>query len=282
MKNHLRFALYAAGLIAALSLSAFAQQAKRAEFDVTNYQIDAALAPNEKKLNATADVTFTPLEDTRTVSFELNGSLKIDSITRLGAAGASSAAKRGAAVKSVPAPASQGTVTYVQDQTGVGDLGPSVRIDLGDTVTKGTPVVLRFKYSGVLDGPAGGPLLTKRLAYVGDDYGYLMYAARWFPFHDYAADLATSDITISVPGGMQVVGYNDTGISGGTGKLHFVQSKPALIGNFAYGKYVTKPLHFGDYDLQFFTRPGRDATVASFGETLGKALDFYTKKYGGP
>ena len=64
-------------------------------------------------------------------------------------------------------------------------------------------MTLRFKYSGVLATPEGGPLLTKRLAYVGDKNGYLMYAARWFPFHDYAADRATSDISISLPTRLQ-------------------------------------------------------------------------------
>ena len=278
MKNHFKIAFYAAGLAALLSISAFGQTAQRSPFDVTHYQIDAALAPSEKKLSATADVTFTPLEDTRTVTFELNGSLKIDSITRAGTATPTAPVKRGAVKIESP----QSTVTFVQDQAGVSDLGPSVRIDLGDTVTKGTPVTLRFKYSGVLDGPAGGPLINKRLAAVGEDEGYLMYAARWFPFHDYAADLATSDITLTVPGGMQIVGYSDAGVQGGAGKQHFVQSKPALVGNFAYGKYVSKSLHMGDYDLQFYTRPGTDATVASFGETLGKALNFYTQKYGAP
>ena len=78
-----------------------------------------------------------------------------------------------------------------------------------ESVAAGTPVTLRFKYSGVLVSAEGGPLLTKRLAYVGANNGYLMYAARWFPFHDYAADRATSDITVIVPTGMQVGGISD-------------------------------------------------------------------------
>jgi hypothetical protein len=39
--------------------------------------MDVALAPSENKLNATVDVNFIPLEDTRSVTFELNGSLKV-------------------------------------------------------------------------------------------------------------------------------------------------------------------------------------------------------------
>src|SRR5215217_2034937 len=36
----------------------------------------------------------------------------------------------------------------------------------------------------------------------------------------------------------------------------------------------------GGYDLQFFTRPGNEQLVISYAETLGKALEFYTKKFG--
>jgi aminopeptidase N len=251
-----------------------AQQVQRAQFDVSNYQMDVQLVPNENKLNATVDVSFTPLEDTRTVSFELNGSLKIESITRQNAAAASQPK-----VKTATTPSQ---VTFVQDQVGVSDLGPSVKIDLGEVVTKGMPVTLRFKYSGVLATPSGGPLLTKRLAYISDNQGYLMYAARWFPFHDYAADQATSDIMLSLPSGYSVVGFSDTPMSQSGGKYRFVRTQPSLPGNFAYGKYTNKNLKFGEYDLQFYTKVGNDKLVADYGETLGRALEFYTKKYGAP
>jgi aminopeptidase N len=265
------------GFAMLLMLPVLAQTVKRTPFDVTNYVMDVTLAPAERKLTATVDVAFTPLEDTRSVSFELNGSLKIDTITRQDKAPVlvTSPAPRAAVKPSQPNP-----ITFVQDQSNSSDLGPHVRIDLGDTVVSGTPVVLRFKYSGILDGPEGGPLLTKRLAFVGDNQGYLMYAARWFPFHDYAADPATSDISISLPAGFQLVGFSDVPVSSVGGKYRFVQSAPALLGNFAYGKYVPKTLRIGDQELQFFAKPGSDALIAAYGETLGKALDYYTKRYG--
>ncbi len=273
----------------ALAVPAFAQQAQRTSFDVTSYLIDAQLSPIENKLTATTDVTFVPLEDTRSISFELNGSLKVESITRLGiepVGPISSPTAKGKQVKAAKAVAQPvepvGEITFVQDQVGVSDLGPSVRIDLGGDIVKGTPIKLRFKYSGVLNTPSGGPLLTKRLAYVGDDQGYLMYAARWFPFHEYAADQATSDITITAPGGLQVVGFSDTPLTTVGGKFRFTQSKPGLIGNFAYGKFVTRSLKLGDYEVQFITRPGADNLIASYGETIGKALNFYTQKFGTP
>lgn len=273
------------GIALLLTLPIAAQQIKRTPFDVTNYVIDAALSPAERKLTATVDVTFTPLEDTRAVAFELNGSLKIDSIIRTDRPVIATAitALPTTSPRTTPRPVATPTpaslITFIQDQTN-SDIGPHVRIDMGENIAKGTPVTLRFKYSGVLDGPAGGPLLNKRLAFVGDQNGYLMYAARWFPFHDYAADLATSDISISLPAGFQLVGYSDSPVSAIGGKTRFVQASPALPGNFAYGKYLPRTLRVGDQELQFFAKPGSDALISSYGEILGKALDNYTKRFG--
>ena len=263
-----------------LTLPVLAQAVKRTPFDVTNYVMDVTLVPAERKLNATVDVAFTPLEDTRSVSFELNGSLKIDTITRQDRALVSLPVTSPMSAKNPTKVVAGNSLTFVQDQSNSSDLGPHVRIDLGDNVVKGTPVVLRFKYSGILDGPAGGPLLTKRLAAVGENSGYLMYAARWFPFHDYAADPATSDISISLPAGLQLVGFSDAPVASGGGKYRFVQATPGLLGNFAYGKYTAKTLRLADQELQFYAKAGSDNLISSYGETLGKALDYYTKRFG--
>lgn len=261
------------------SAGVFGQQVKRAEFDVTNYIIDAQLTPTENKLTASSDVTFVPLEDLRTVAFELNGSLKVESITRINRTVEAAAAPQ----KPKTNAAGQAAVTFVQDQVGVSDLGPSVKVDFGETLSKGTPVTLRFKYGGVLNTASGGPLQTKRLAYVGDGHGYLMYAARWFPFHDYAADPATADISITVPGGLQVVGSSDLPVAQTGGKFRFVQSRPGLVGNFSYGKFASKTMRIGEYEVQFFTRPGiSDSQLISYGETIGAALQYYTTSFGAP
>ncbi len=262
---------------------ALAQQTRRTPFDVTNYKIDVELSPVDNKLTATSDVTFTPLEDARSVAFELNGSLKVDSITRV-AVGSPLPTPTGRTQPRATATASAGQpqITFVQDQVGVSDIGPNVRIDLGENVTKGTPLTLRFKYSGVMNTPAGGPLLNKRLAFVGAAEGYLMYAARWFPFHDYAADLATADISVAIPAGLQVVGPSDVPVTLTGGKYRFVNSKPGLVGNLAYGRFLNRELKFGEYNISFNTRPGSDALVQNYAETLGNALEFYTKSFGRP
>jgi hypothetical protein len=285
MKRSIRGSIFLAGLMAILAIGATAQQVKRPDFDVTNYVMNVELSPVDNKLTATVDVTFRPLEDLRSVSFELNGSLKVASIARVAQSAAPAAAPAATAARRQPTPTSTPAgpqVTFIQDQVGVSDLGPSVRVDLGATVAKDTPVTLQFKYSGILNTPSGGPLLNKRLAYVGENQGYLLYAARWFPFHDYAADLATSDITVTLPGGLQMVGASDTAVAPAAGRFRFTQSKPGLVGNLAYGRFASRSLRFGEYEIQFHTKPGATEMVESYGETLGRALDYYTKQYGEP
>ena len=125
--------------------------------------------------------------------------------------------------------------------------------------------------------PEGGPLATRRLAYVGNEGSYLMYAARWFPFHDYAADRATSDITIIVPAGTLVAGNSDEPVTqtaaGGQTRYRFVRKQPTLIGNFAAGQYVTRTLRIGGYELQFFVKPGSESRVERYAELIASLYE---------
>jgi aminopeptidase N len=245
--------------------SAYAQPAAGSKFDVTNYHIEAQLSPDEHTLRAGADITFVPQDATRSIVFELNGSLHVDSVEKDGKA----------------------LTGFVQDAVGAGALGPNVRIDLGSVIPAGEPAAVRIRWSGALTSPEGGPLANKRMAYVGPEGSYLMYASRWFPFHDYAADRATSDITIIVPTGMVVGGISDEAVAPvvdktGVTRFRFVNKQPVLVGNFVAGQYVTKSLRMGKYELQFFVKPGSENRITNFGELMGRALEFYTKEYGDP
>src|SRR5919206_2172751 len=243
-----------------------APQPVASRFDVTNYRIEAQIIPDQHMLRAGADVTFVPQDATRSVVFELNGSLKVESIEMAG----------------------KPLTGYVQDAVGVGSLGPSVRIDLGSVVPANQPATIRIRWNGALVSPEGGPLATKRLAYVGPEGSYLMYASRWFPFHDYAADRATSDITIIVPSGLQVAGTSDDPVVAqpdaklGAVRYRFVHRQPVLIGNFAAGQYINRNLRYANYDLQLYAMPGSEKRLEAFAELTGRVLEFYTKRYGKP
>jgi hypothetical protein len=79
-------AIAAAALLLAFGLIARAQQAAPAgsRYDITNYRIEVQLQPDDHTLRAGADVTFTPAEPTRSVVFELNGSLKVNTVEKDG------------------------------------------------------------------------------------------------------------------------------------------------------------------------------------------------------
>ncbi len=84
-----------------------APQQAASRFDITNYRVEAQLIPDQHMLRAGADITLIPLDATRSLVFELNGSLKVESIDRSGRA-----------------------LTYVQDAVGVGSLARRFLLDV--------------------------------------------------------------------------------------------------------------------------------------------------------
>lgn len=168
-------------LLSSLLIRTVSGQQQQEEIDVLHYKIEAELIPDSNLLSANAAVTFRTPQPTQSAVFEMNGSLKISKITSEGR-----------------------ELQFVQDTLD----GLNVRIDLGTPTTAGQEVTLNFKYEGRLSSPAGGVLPNRRLAYVGAEGSYLTYAARWFPFHGYAADAATYDISLITPEGYTAVGFS--------------------------------------------------------------------------
>ena len=237
-------------VVLTIGAAAIAQDKKASvEFDVQNYKIEADLAPAEQKLRGRAEVTFVPQSETRSVVFEMNGSLTITKVTlKAGAIPKVTTPPPTTPVPTTrpgikkPAPATptattstttgtQGGLQFIQDSRE----SMNVRVDLGSVVVAKQALTLIFEYEGVLETAQGGPIQNARLAYVGNQGSYLFYAARWFPFHEYAADRATYQITITVPKGIIVAGYSEqptTGIPTGNKTAYtFTSTKPILPGN---------------------------------------------------
>jgi hypothetical protein len=76
-------AVFLLSSIVAMSQQPAPQQAA-SRYDVTNYRIEAQIIPEEHMLRAGADITLVPLDATRSIVFELNGSLKVESIEKDG------------------------------------------------------------------------------------------------------------------------------------------------------------------------------------------------------
>ena len=79
MAGNSRFAL-ASMLIAAASHFPAAAQERKSRIDVEHYVIEAEINPRTQTLTATAKVTFTPLDDTSSASFELNNALNVSKV----------------------------------------------------------------------------------------------------------------------------------------------------------------------------------------------------------
>lgn len=177
-----------------------------------------------------------------------------------------------------PAPTS---LQFVQDNRE----NMNVRVDLGSVVPAKQPVTIIFEYEGALESPQGGPLQNARLAYVGTSGSYLFYAARWFPFHEYAADRATYQISLTVPKEMTAVGYSEqmvTATPAPNNKMvySFVSTKPILPGNYAVAQYIAKPYNFGGLTVEVYAKVGDEKSADRVAQIVGKHLEYYSSKFG--
>jgi tetratricopeptide (TPR) repeat protein len=292
-------------MVVAIALATTGANAQKnaTEFDVQNYKIDAELVPSAQTLKARAEVRFVPSSDTRSVIFEMNGSLTISRITRADAAPAAaavntvpvasrgqnmktSAAKPKDAAAASPAPAPADGLQFIQDNRE----NMNVRVDLGSVAPAGRPVTLVFEYEGALESAQGGPISNARLAYVGDQGSYLFYAARWFPFHEYAADRATYSISFKVPKGVLVAGYSEQPVApvpvvDPKTKDEFTTwsfncSKPVLPGNFAAAKYIVHNANQGGFAVDFYVKAGDEKWAEHASDVIGKHLEYYSSKFG--
>ena len=112
------------------------------DIDVQHYKIDAELIPASQLLKARAEVRFVPQSETRSVIFEMNGSLTISRITRVDESatttpGAATPGARPQSPKPAPPKAKDPTaqptpdgLQFIQDNRE----NMNVRIDLGAVV----------------------------------------------------------------------------------------------------------------------------------------------------
>src|SRR5262245_17227535 len=169
--------LFAFFLICCCAQPSLAAEKQRLRVD--NYVIDAELAPHAHKLTARAKMKITALDDLSVATFELHNALRPTKI--LDEAGKPLTAER-----------------ITQDAT--------IRIALPKGLPKNSTTTLTIDYEGVLDSADDSPVQGLKLAYVGDDTSYLLYAGRWFPMVNYGINRFTSTISVTVPAHFAVIG----------------------------------------------------------------------------
>ncbi|NBO64566.1 MAG: hypothetical protein EBU88_06940 [Acidobacteria bacterium] len=281
------------------------------DYDVRHYRIEAQLIPSSQYLKAVSAVTFTPTTDTRSVVFEINGSLNIKKITRpdlqpkpaetsapvvlarrnttpsLLREGRGSKRQAVATLPVTPAPVAEPQgLQFIQDSRE----NMNVRVDMGEVVAAGTEVTLLFEYEGALESPQGGPISSARLASVSDQGSYLFYAARWFPFHDYAADRATYELFVKVPKGDLVAGFSDKPVvidpvtdpktKEEFSVFHLTSSTPVLPGSIAAGKYIVRTANHGGLEVEFLVKAGDEKWADVAAEIIARHIEFYSVKFG--
>ena len=248
------------GLLFALAPSARAQTEQAPAIDITHYKINAELLPDSHILKAQATVTLKAIKQTQSAVLEMNGSLTISS---------------------VKGPDGKTALQFIQDR--VNEF--NVKINLGQLYPAGSDITLTFDYAGPLATPEGGPIADTRLAYVGPEGSYLFYASRWFPFHGYAADRATSDISLTVPGNWTVAGHSANPATPVTNKdgrktFTFVETQPVLPGSFAAGQFITKTINSSGMRLDLAVLPGSEGRLQEFGQEIAQIIQFYNSKFG--
>jgi hypothetical protein len=198
-----------------ITAAAWAAPAKP-QLQITGYVISADLDPSVNRLSATADITFTALEDLTTPTFELNNGLQITKATDA----------RGQTLESE---------RLTNNST--------VRFTLTTPLLKGTSTTYHFEYSGTLKGADTSPVEGIKLASVEDPISILLYAGRWFPMTGLFTNRFTAEMHIRVPADERVIGSGSgvaaaKSLPGNRTEHTFKWSKPGFPGTIIAGKFL--------------------------------------------
>jgi len=244
-------------LIVTALLSAQDRSARQQKIDVQSYLIDAQVDPRAQTLSATVLVRFIPLEDTSSVTFELNNALNISKVTDQDG-------------RQVPSSRLQ------QDMT--------VKLNLQETLKKGKVAALTFVYDGKLSGDEESPVFGIKFAAIHPDGSFLLYPSRWFPVNDYSTDRFSSDLKVTVPEGYSVVASGTDSketAPAGQAAFRFKYEQSSFPGSFAVVRGEAQMVASGGIKTYFYFRDS-SPMVQAYGEEIAKALSFFTNIYGVP
>jgi tetratricopeptide (TPR) repeat protein len=188
----------------------------KVQMQVTGYVINADLDPAVNRLTATADVTFTALEELNNPTFELNNGLQVTKVTD-----------------------PKGKPLEYERLTN----NNTVRFTLATPLAKGSTTTYHFEYSGALKGADTSPVEGIKLASVEDPISILLYPGRWFPMTGLFTNRFTSEMHIRVPGDERVVGSGSgvaaqKSLPGNRTEFTFKWTKPGFPGTIIAGKFI--------------------------------------------
>jgi len=241
--------------------------AEKPRLRVDDYQIEAELTPHLHQISARAKVKFTALQDLNVAIFELHNGLRVTKV--LDASNKPLSAER-----------------VTQDST--------VRVPLPTGLPKDASTTLTFEYEGQLETADDSPVPGLKLAYVGDDTSYLLYAGRWFPVSGYGLNRFTSTITVNVPSHMLVVGSGKSTVTDSpaskkpnsnglpTKTFTFVSTKPSFPGTIVAGVFQEYKSDEAGMDLHVFFKPSHQALAPTYTTTAVQEFTYFITLYGLP
>ena len=241
--------------------------AEKARLRVDDYQIQVELTPHLHQMSARAKVKFTALSDLNTAVFELNNGLRV---TRV--------------LDDQNQPLSAERVT--QDFT--------VRVPLPAGLSKNQSTTLTFEYEGEIESADDSPVPGLKLASIGDDTSYLLYAGRWFPVSGYGINRFTSNISVTVPAHMVAIGSGATTVkdsppsnkpnSNGlpTKTFTFVDSKPSFPGTIVAGIFQEYKSDDAGLDLHVYFKPDHQKLAPEYTTTAVQEFTYFITLYGPP
>jgi hypothetical protein len=250
-------------LLVALSLPSWA--AEKARLRVDDYQIEAQLDPHLHQITAHAKVKFTALQDLNVAIFELHNDLRVTKVS-----------------DAENHPLSAERVT--QDST--------VRVPLPKGLAKDDTTTLTFDYEGQLESADNSPVPGLKLAYIGDDTSYLLYAGRWFPVSGFGLNRFTSTISITIPAHMMAIGSGkETVVEHAaaekpgasplpTKTFTFVYDKPSFPGTIIAGVFQEFKSNEAGLDLRTYFKPTHQSLAPAYTNTAVQEFTYFITLYG--
>ena len=269
--------------------------AEKPRLVVNDYVIDAEIIPRAHKLVAKAKVKFTALDDISVATFELHNALRPTKVTD--ADGKPLSAER-----------------VTQDST--------IRVPLPSGLAKGQSTTLTIEYEGTLNSADESPVAGVKLASVGDDTAYLLYAGRWFPMVGYGTNRFSATMNITVPSNWTVIGSGEPNTAAGAAvtekeaeappappalkrrpgtarkpaptksvsskpsanakTVTFVWDKPAFPGTIIAGTFMEGKSNTGGVNLTVYYKADRRDSVSNIEETATREFQFYSGMWGAP
>src|SRR5580658_4318598 len=244
-----------------------ARAVEKTHLRVDDYQIEAQLDPHLHQITARAKVKFTALQDLSVAVFELHNDLRVTKV--LDEQNHLLSAER-----------------VTQDST--------VRVPLPAGMAKDAQATLTFEYEGQNENADNSPVPGLKLAYIGDDTSYLLYAGRWFPVSGYGLNRFTSTISITVPAHMFVIGSgketsaehaasskpNSSPLP--TKTFTFVSSKPSFPGTIIAGVFQEYKSDDAGLDLHVYFKPTHQSLAPTYTTTAVQEFTYFITLYGLP